>query len=59
VSARTHQPVRAGRARGYGGEGEGQGGERTGPRGHAYVWADTLMSARTHRRICADTLVFV
>jgi hypothetical protein len=46
---RMHQPVRTGRARGYGGEGEGQGGKDVlvSVRAHGRVRADVLMSART------------
>jgi hypothetical protein len=40
TQTRTHQPIHAGRARRYGGEGEGQRGERAGPRRLAYVRAD-------------------
>jgi hypothetical protein len=59
ASAQTHQPVRVGRARGYGGEGEGQGGERASLRGRAYVRADALVSVRTNQLVRTDTFFTV
>jgi hypothetical protein len=52
VFARTHQPVRTGRARGYGEEGEGQGGAdaRLCPRERACLHADAWACPCEHER---------